>query len=115
MAERTRSLLTEFAGRRASINGATQVRAGALRPEIIVPHGEGGDEDVDATLRGLVVGAPIRLIRVPYFGLRGTVVELPREAARIDTGAFARVLVAQLQDGRRVVVPRANVEIAPEN
>lgn len=115
MAERTRSLLTGFAGRRASINGATQVRAGALRPEILVPHGEGGDEDVDATLRGLVVGAPIRLIRVPYFGLRATVVELPREAARIDTGAFARVLVAQLQDGRRVVVPRANVEIAPEN
>jgi hypothetical protein len=113
MAQRTLDLLTEFAGRRASINGATQVRAGAIRPEIIIPHELGGSEDPDVSLEGLKVGTAIRVIRVPYFGLRGTVVELPSEAARIETGALARVLIARLEDGRLAAVPRANVEIAP--
>lgn len=113
MAARTSRILKEFAGRQASLNGATQVRAGALRPEIIIAHTEPGAEDRDAALEGLRVGASIRLIRVPYFGLRGTIMELPPVAQRIETGAFARVLVAQLEDGRTVAVPRANVELAP--
>ncbi len=113
MAARTSRILKEFVGRRASLNGATQVRAGALRPEIIIAHAEPGADDRDAALEGLRVGASIRLIRVPYFGLRGTITELPAVAQRIDTGAFARVLVARLDDGRTVAVPRANVELAP--
>lgn len=113
MAARTAQILREFAGRRASLNGATQVRAGAVRPEIIIAHAEAGENDRDTTLEGLRLGASIRLIRVPYFGLRGTITELPTEAQRIETGAFARVLIAQLEDGRTVAVPRANVELAP--
>ncbi|MCA9727800.1 MAG: hypothetical protein KC729_08970 [Candidatus Eisenbacteria bacterium] len=37
MAARTFDLLTRFAGKKASINGATQIRAGVMRPEVIVP------------------------------------------------------------------------------
>ena len=59
----------------------------------------------------LEVGSDIRVIREPYFGLLGTVVELPPEPRPIESGATVRVLEAELQDGRRVVVPRANVEI----
>lgn len=113
MAARTARILKEFAGRRVSLNGATQVRAGALRPEIIIAHNAPGADDRDEALEGLRVGASIRLIRVPYFGLRGTVTELPPVAQRIATGAFARVLIATLEDGRTVAVPRANVELAP--
>ena len=38
MAERTFALLRGCAGMRASVNGATQIRAGVLRPEIIIPR-----------------------------------------------------------------------------
>ena len=38
MAERTFELLRGCAGMRASVNGATQIRAGVLRPEIIIPR-----------------------------------------------------------------------------
>ena len=60
---------------------------------------------------GLSVGARIRLIRVPYFGRTGVVRELPQELERIETGAWLRVLRAELDDGSCVTVPRANVEL----
>lgn len=106
-------LLSAHRGREASINGATQVRAGALRPEVIIPHAaaEEGRGKEEPAARGLSMGANVRLIRFPFFGLQGEVVELPHALERLDTGAQARVLRAKLADGRVVTVPRANVEL----
>ena len=111
MAERTHALLRSLEGRAASINGATQVRAGAVRPEIIVARegGEAGGEQGAGT--GLRVGAAIRIIRVPHFGATAEVVALPPEPQRIETGARTRVLEARLPNGDLVTVPRANVEL----
>ena len=44
MSQRTFGLLKEFEGYSASVNGTTQIRAGVLRPEIIVPHDFKEDE-----------------------------------------------------------------------
>ncbi len=113
MARRTFELLRALDGWEASINGATQIRAGVMRPELIVagyrPPGI-TDGEVPAS-EGLVAGTPIRAIRDPYFGLLGEVVELPPELQPIETGARVRVLRARLEDGRTVTIPRANVEI----
>jgi hypothetical protein len=106
-------ILKGIAGSTASINGATQVRAGALRPEIIsrVSDSSGSHNHVLGT--GLVVGSRVRLIRVPYFGMHGIVTELPHELVSIETGAFARVARVALADGgHEVLVPRANLEMA---
>ncbi len=112
LAERIVSLCSGLQGQPVSINGATQVRAGAMRPEIIIASDvETGDAALPAHEEGLHPGSRIRVIRVPYFGSLGTVVELPQQAVKIGTGAFARVLRAELDDGRTVTVPRANVEI----
>ena len=118
MARRTFSLLKWLNGRRASINGATQVRAGAQRPEIIVPLSE---DDVppeerrltdDALIQQLEIGKTVRIIRVPHFGRLAKVVELPPELIEIETGSKVRLLKAELLDTKEVVtVPRANVEI----
>jgi hypothetical protein len=43
MARATYELLASHAGQRASANGATQIRAGVLRPEIIIPTAAGGE------------------------------------------------------------------------
>jgi len=113
MADRTFELLRSLNGMRASVNGATQIRAGVIRPEIIVPRPEwGGEEESPPTAQTeLEVGVPIRLIREPFFGCLAKVHSLPNEPQRIETGALVRVLTAQLADGRIVTVPRANVEI----
>jgi hypothetical protein len=111
MSNRIVTTLTPVSGSKVSINGATQVRAGAQRPEVVVwTTAESSVSEAD-TSKALDVGARVRLIRVPYFGLRGTVSELPHELRQLETGAFARVLCARLDDGRDVVVPRANIEL----
>ncbi len=114
MAHRTFALLKSLEGKSASINGATQIRAGVIRPEVVVPLtgdspalGEGNSREAGA----LDLGTPIRIIREPYFGALATVTALPPQLTVVDSGASVRVLDAALADGRVVTVPRANVEI----
>jgi hypothetical protein len=114
MARRTWDLLAAHAGRRASASGATQIRAGVLRPEIIIP--ETGDAtppigESSPTLSGLAVGSPVRIIRHPNFGRLGVVRALPAEPAVLESEVRARVVQVELSDGQLVTVPRANVEV----
>jgi hypothetical protein len=115
MAQRIPELLRPLDGREVSINGATQVRAGAVRPELIAVHlgiQDGASApNLAASSPGLQVGSRVRLIRVPYFGMWAEVIELPTHMEQIPTGAYARVLRARLNDGTVVTVPRANVEL----
>jgi len=112
MAERTFELLKTLQGKKASINGATQIRAGVIRPEVIVPL-EFGDkvQPRQVSAGELAIGTPIRIIREPYFGALGSVTGLPPQLVRVDSETEVRVLNAKLEDGRDVTVPRANVEI----
>lgn len=112
MADRTFNLMKALEGRAASINGATQIRAGVIRPEVIAPDATLSGESHQAASGGnLEPGTPIRVIREPYFGLLGKVTSLPPQLVVVDSGAEVRVLMATLDDGREVTVPRANVEI----
>ncbi|QUL97989.1 MAG: hypothetical protein IMF26_07900 [Candidatus Fermentithermobacillus carboniphilus] len=105
--------LKALEGRVASINGATQIRAGAIRPEIIVPFPDytgplAADAVVDSDLK---VGMHVRVVNEPYFGAMGKIVEIVKEPQIIETEAKVPVVKVDLEDGRRVVVPRANVEV----
>ena len=115
MAERTFSLLTAREGRLASFSGATQIRAGVIRPEVVIADETGLSVSDAASNSGddhsLSLGVPIRIIREPYFGALAIVTALPTQPVKIDSGAVVRVLEARLADGQNVVVPRANVEI----
>jgi len=115
MAMKTFELLRSLSGRKASISGATQIRAGVIRPEIIVPRA--ADEFIqtavpsDQASEGAKVGDPVRVIREPFFGRIGEVVSLPSDRVLIPTESHVRVMEIQFFDGSRAVVPRANVEI----
>ena len=114
MAGSTFEILKANEGRRASINGATQIRAGVLRPEVIIPTDLAGAQrsDVEKTSSaGLQVGSEIRVIREPYFGKLGKVVGLPPELRKLETESCVRVLEVEFDDGARLVLPRANVEM----
>jgi len=120
MAKRTFELLASQEGKEASVNGATQIRAGVIRPEVVVPKDEALtleelEEPKESRFAAgeLNIGTPIRLIRAPYFGALGRVVALPPEPQEIETETKTRVLEAELITGERVIVPRANVEIFP--
>ena len=117
MARKTFDILAACAGREASISGATQIRAGVMRPEIIVP-GQGdaqrADEPVSHNQEGLQVGDLLRAIRAPHFGRIGRVSALPAELQQVESGARVRVLEIKFEDDSRAVVPRANVELIEE-
>ncbi len=116
MAKHTFDLLSELEGKRASISGATQIRAGVLRPEIIVPNpGFEMESDTEAELEaGMMPGTRVRAIRAPYFGKLGVVLSLPPGLQRIETESMVRVVEVQFDDGERAILPRANVEIIVE-
>jgi hypothetical protein len=114
MAGRTFELLASREGADASVNGATQIRAGVMRPEIVIPltAKEMQKRPPRQVMDGrLEMGRPVRIIRDPYFGLIGEVGALPAEPRELESGSRARVLEVRLESGESVVVPRANVEL----
>ncbi len=115
MAQKTFDLLKRFEGKRVSINGATQIRAGVMRPEIIIPLGEKYSQDLadqeHVASGGLMVGSIIRVIREPHFGELAEVIDLPPELTVVESETKVRVLKARFDDGEEMLMPRANVEM----
>jgi hypothetical protein len=105
--------LRALEGREASINGATQIRAGAIRPEIVVPfpEAEGTVKPEPPADEELRPGQMVRVISDPHFGSMGEIVSLPREAVKVETEAVVPVVRVRLAGGEEVVIPRANVEL----
>ncbi|MDI6840375.1 MAG: hypothetical protein QMD71_05975 [bacterium] len=123
MAQRTFDLLCAHEGKKVSINGATQIRAGVLRPEVIIPLDEEVHEIREEAVtqsrqsrdsKGVEVGSKVRIIREPNFGQIGKVTALPSELQLIETGAKVRVVEVELDDGNRITLPRANIEMIEE-
>jgi len=114
MAGKTFELLKVHEGQEACINGATQIRAGVIRPEVVIPKMEDISE-IEAIVEmenpGLEIGSPVKVIRQPYFGRLGKVTELPPELQILESESKARVLEVEFADGERAVIPRANVEM----
>lgn len=111
MARRTFDLLAANEGRNASVSGATQIRAGVIRPEVIIPANNLENRiESDDSNSGLEVGDTLRVIRQPHFGSIGVVTELPPELQVLETGAKVRVLRLKLENGEVITLPRANVE-----
>ena len=113
MAPKTFALLSAHAGQKASISGATQIRAGVIRPEIIIPHSgpAAATKVAQAEREGIQLGDPVRIIRDPLFGKIGAVSGLPSELRAIPTESEVRVLEVRFPDGATTVVPRANIEV----
>ena len=114
MAKRTFGLLKSREGKDASINGATQIRAGVIRPSIIISVDEtvavaGLDADHESGI--LEVGSPVRIIRAPYFGEIGEVHSLPSNQQMLESGTTTRVLEVMTENGNILCIPRANIEL----
>ena len=113
MSKNTFELLKSFSGSNASINGATQIRAGVMRPEIIIPINQNNssqikDNDSDSIIS---VNSKVRIIREPHFGETGKVTKLPFEPVMLETQTKARVAEIELNNGKKYLVPRSNLEV----
>ncbi|MDE3035114.1 MAG: hypothetical protein KGO52_03785 [Nitrospirota bacterium] len=116
MAAKTFNLLAAHVGQKASISGATQIRAGVIRPEIIIPKPAQPSAVSSARASadertGIRAGDQVRIIRDPLFGRIGSVKSLPPDLRQIETESHVRVLEVGFADGSSTVIPRANVEL----
>jgi hypothetical protein len=114
MADKTFSLLAGRVGQKASISGATQIRAGVIRPEVIIPSATGRVDEKRGGEEGTQIGDPVRCIREPYFGRLGRVRRLIPELQQVQSETWVRVLEVEFGDGTVAVVPRANIEMIEE-
>ena len=112
MSESTFSLLKENDGKAASINGATQIRAGVIRPEIVIPIDTVNNEDDSKSKvpEGIQEGSIVRVIRSPNFGKIGKVISLPSELNKMESETMVRVAEIYI-DGKNILIPRANLEM----
>ncbi|MCD4820162.1 MAG: hypothetical protein K8S23_15885 [Candidatus Cloacimonetes bacterium] len=114
MANKTYDLLKQFDGKRASMHGKTQIRAGVMRPEIIIPieFDESELKVEEAKMATLEIGTTVRIIRQPNFGKLATITALPEELTQVESETWVRIMDAQLDEtGKKVTLPRANVEV----
>ena len=113
MGQQTFDLLNSHNGKLASINGATQIRAGVIRPEIIIPLDSSDvsrDSDDSNKSDGMTIDSLVRVIRSPNFGKIGAVKELPPELRKMESETMVRVAIV-LIDGNRFEIPRSNLEV----
>ena len=117
MAPRALDVLRGHEGASACVDGTTQIRAGVVRPEVVVPLGEGGagaaaesGTRVRRPLAGAGVGARVRIVRAPDFGRTGVILQGPAAPRAIGSEAVLPVVLVRLDGGGSVLVPRANVE-----
>ena len=114
MAGKTFNLLSAHAGQQASISGATQIRAGVIRPEIIIPKSNAAGAHEAATVperEGIRIGDQVRVIRDPLFGKIGEVASLPSDLQKIPTESEVRVMEVRFADSSTAMIPRANIEL----
>ncbi|MDD4035182.1 MAG: hypothetical protein PHR59_06870 [Candidatus Cloacimonetes bacterium] len=113
MADKTFNLLKQFDGKKASVHGHTQIRAGVIRPEIIIPLDFDENELVskEASLPVLEIGTLVRIIRQPHFGRIAKVTALPEELTMVESETLVRIMEAEFEDGTKISLPRANVEV----
>ena len=113
MGQQTFDLLNSHNGKLASINGATQIRAGVIRPEIIIPLDSSDisiDSDDSNKSDGMTIDSLVRVIRSPNFGKIGVVKELPPELTKMESETMVRVAIVHI-DGNRFEIPRSNLEV----
>ena len=103
-----------------SINGVTQIRAGAIRPEIIIFDSTNNikkrlDENVnskkDITNGGICVGTKIKVLKDPFFGHFGIVTKIINDEVTFESGVICRALQIKLENGEITLVPKANIEV----
>ena len=112
MSRGTFSLLKENENNFCSINGATQIRAGVIRPEIVIPVKEDSLKSVKESKigKGIVIGSLVRVIRAPFFGLMGEVTELPSKLQKMESETLVRVAKINVDD-QDIIIPRSNLEM----
>lgn len=113
MPENTYREMAEHADLLVAIDGSTQLRAGVIRPEILIPLAEDIPADTKETVNtalNLQVNDPVILIREPHFGAIGRVAAISAELQATAAETKASLALIQLDQGECLQVPVQNCQ-----
>ena len=112
-------ILNKNLNKRASISGVTQIRAGAIRPEVIIFNNL---DEINYALdnpktngvknNSLEVGTNVKILKNPYFGRFGVITKIYNDEIQFESGITCRGVEILLDDNQtKVVVPKANTQV----
>ena len=112
-------ILNKNINKRVSISGVTQIRAGAIRPEVIVFNNldeinyaldlKTTNDDKNTILQ---VGTNVKILKKPFFGQFGVVTKIFDEEVQFESGITCRGIEVLLDDNKtKVIVPKANAQV----
>ncbi len=112
MCEKTFELLASHDGQEIAIDGATRLREGLARPEIIIPLARTtAIKWLEESGPKLAVGTQVRLLSPDYIGQIAQVIGLPVGPRAAQSGVVAPVADVTLSGGRRLRVPTVDLEV----
>ena len=111
MNERAFRLLSTSESRNVAVLADTPDVYQARRPAIILPLATADSPPEAPDAAPLENGALVRVVRAPYTGALARVVALPSGVTRFPNGVRAPAAEIRLENGERVLVPAANLEI----
>jgi hypothetical protein len=109
MGAKSFDLLSKLDGTEVAVNGATQIRAGVLRPEVIGLAVT--EESPRQSQTGKIdIGDKVRIVRGKAFGKTGIIRGIPKKPRPIGSGGTALVLEVELNDETQLTIPKPNIE-----
>ncbi len=106
------AMLSKFDGEQAYLDGTTQIRAGVVRPEILLPAeddctGEGALRKAQGELKS---GDRVVVLRGPQFMRRGIIIRVLHRNVQLGFGISGPAARVRLDGGGEVVALQANLE-----
>lgn len=103
-------LLTTNERREAAVNAEAWDRYNNKRPEVVIPLPAASAPPLAGDTAVFAPGQQVRVLRAPYMGKIGTLVNL-RSSAVFPNGLRAAAAEVRLEDGDSAVLPLANLEV----
>ena len=106
--------IAQLAGKRAVLDASTQLRAGVVRPELLVALvDEMPEEDIrDPEIRlQLQVGDKVILVREPFFGQSAHIMAIEHNLQVTSAGSRAALATVRLDHGGEHLVPLTNCQL----
>jgi len=111
MNERAFRLLSSSESRNAAVIADTPDFYQAKRPAVLLPLETNERAPAAPEAAALEKGVLVRVVRAPYAGALARVIALPPGRVRFPNGLRAAAAEIRLENGERVLVPAANLEI----
>lgn len=107
----THTLLSTSGEREVTLNAQAYDPDTGTRPELIMPTEASGSPPLPIDLQRLAQGLKVRLLRAPYISMTGTISYMLPGLSRFESGLRAQGAEVELDNGEKVVVPLANIEV----